>query len=185
MGRTLLSAAFDFGFPVPKPIAIDRLYEYRRKLPHYQKADRPLFVTFCRNGRDFPPEARELVLHHCLHDHGKRYQLHAAVVMPDHVHLLLTPLRDEKGWPYALPLILKLLKGTSARSVNKLLSSGGPVWQEESFDHVLRSQESLEEKLEYLRQNPVRRGLVKTPEDYPWLWVERASCGADTLARRR
>jgi REP element-mobilizing transposase RayT len=92
--------------------------------------------------------------------------------MPDHVHLLLTPLRDEKGWPYALPLVLKLLKGASARSVNKLEDSSGPLWQEESFDHVLRSQESFKEKLEYLRQNPVRRGLVSRPEDYKWLLVE-------------
>jgi REP element-mobilizing transposase RayT len=184
VGRTLLSAALDFNFDVhmSKPTVLDRMYEYRRKLPHYQKAGRALFVTFCKGNRHpFPPEARDAVLRHCLHDHGKRFQLHAAVVMPDHVHLLFTPLCDEKGWPYALPLILKLLKGTSARSVNKLLGSCGPVWQEESFDHVLRSQESLEEKLEYLRQNPVRRGLATRPEDYPWLWVE---CGADTLVRR-
>jgi len=85
---------------------------------------------------------------------------HAAVIMPDHVHLLLLPLRDEKGWPYSLPTILKLLKGCSARTVNKLSGADGPVWQEESLDHVLRSQESFEEKLEYVRQNPVRRGLA-------------------------
>jgi hypothetical protein len=78
--------------------------------------------------------------------------------MPDHLHILFTPLLDEKGWPYALPSILKLLEETSARSVNKLTGSRGPVWQEESLDHVLRSQESLEEKLEYLRQNPVATG---------------------------
>jgi hypothetical protein len=77
-----------------------------------------------------------------------------------------------------------MLKGTSARSVNKLLNSSGPVWQEESFDHVLRSQESFEEKLEYIRQNPVRRGLVRKPEDYKWLWLEQQSCGTDTLVRR-
>jgi len=91
------------------------------------------------------------------------------------------------GWPYALPAILKQLKGTSARSVNKLSGSGGPVWQEESFDHVLRSSESFAEKLEYVRQNPVRRGLVKNPEDYPWLWLEPAEpdkCGTDTPVRR-
>jgi len=92
-------------------------------------------------------------------------------IMPDHVHLLLTPLRDERGWPYCLPSILKRLKGTSARSVNRLSGSCGPVWQAESFDHLLRSQESFEETLEYIRQNPVRRGLQKKPEDYPWLWV--------------
>jgi REP element-mobilizing transposase RayT len=166
--------------------SLDRKYEYRRKLPHYQKPGRALFVTFCKGNRDpFSPEARDLVLRHCLHDHERRFQLHAAVVMPDHVHLLLTPLLDEKGWPHALPSILKLLKGTSARSVNQLLGSCGPVWQEESLDHVPRSQESLGEKLEYIRQNPVRRGLVKRPEDYPWLWVEQATCGTDTLVRRR
>jgi putative transposase len=155
---------------------LDRKYDYRRMLPHYQKAGRALFVTFCKGGRTaFSPEARDAVLRHCLHHRGRRYELHAAVVMPDHVQLLLTPLRDEKGWPYSLPTILKLLKGTSARSVNKLSGSRGPVWQEESFDHVLRSQESFEAKLEYLRQNPVRRGLVKKPKDYQWLWVEQAA----------
>jgi REP-associated tyrosine transposase len=82
-------------------------------------------------------------------------------------------LRDDKGWPYALPLILKLLKGTSARSVNQLLNSSGPVWQGESFDHVLRSQKSLEAKREYIRNNPVRAGLVKKPEDYKWLWLDQ------------
>jgi REP-associated tyrosine transposase len=46
------------------------------------------------------------------------------------------------------------------------------VWQEESFDHVLRSENSFEEKRDYIRQNPVRRGLVKMPENYRWLWVE-------------
>ncbi len=93
--------------------------------------------------------------------------------MPDQVHLLLTPLSEQAGWPYGLPAILKLIKGASARSVNKLFGANGPVWQEESFDHVLRSQESLAEKLEYIRQNPVRRGLVKRPEEYRWLWVEQ------------
>ena len=121
--------------------------------------------------------------------------------MPDHVHLLLTSLRDEAGWPYGLPAILKLIKGASARSINKLLGSGGPVWQEESFDHVLRSQESLAEKLEYIRQNPVRRGLVKRETGRLSLALCRARpqmrqapcgckpvwvvlCGSDTLVRR-
>ncbi|HEY3972295.1 MAG TPA: transposase [Candidatus Sulfotelmatobacter sp.] len=65
-----------------------------------------------------------------LYDNGKRYELHAAVVMPEHVHLLLTPLRDEQGWPYGLPSFMKSLKGTSACSVNKLVNAWGPVWQE-------------------------------------------------------
>ena len=169
---------------MPEPPALTHNYDYRRRLPHYQKADRAIFVTFCRSGRDpFPANARDVILQHCIHDDGRRIKLHAAIVMPDHVHLLLTPLRDEQGWPYALSAILKLIKGVSARSVNKLLGSSGPVWQEESFDHVLRSNESFQAKTEYIRQNPVRGGLVKRPEDYPWLWVQQNPCGADTPVR--
>jgi len=148
-------------------------YQYRRRLPHYQKPDRAIFITFRTYDRKPLPEiTRDLVLQHCLHDHQKKFHLHAAVVMPDHVHLLFTPLQNQAGWPYTVPEILKLIKGTSARSINQLLGHRGPVWQDESFDHVLRSDESLEQKLEYIRQNPVRKGLVNRPEDYLWLWLD-------------
>jgi hypothetical protein len=85
---------------------------------------------------------------------------------------LFTALRDGDGWTFALPEILRAIKGCSARSINALTGQRGPVWQDESFDHVLRGNESFEETVDYIRQNPVRRGLVSTPEDYPWLWVE-------------
>jgi REP element-mobilizing transposase RayT len=166
--------------PVPK-------YHYRRRLPHLQKADAALFVTFCTTGRMILPErARDLVLAHCLRDAANsteagegarptpaaRIRLHAVVVMPDHVHLLLTSLRDENGWPFPLVDILQCLKSATAHRINRLLGIQGPVWEEESFDHVLRSDESLKEKCEYIRQNPVKAGLVREPEDYRWLWVE-------------
>jgi REP element-mobilizing transposase RayT len=158
-------------------------YYYRRQLPHYQKQQCTLFVTFCKLLPDpFSDAARSLVLRHCLHDHDKKLKMHAAVVMPEHVHLLMTPLPDPFGRAYPLLQILKMIKGVSARSVNKLSGRQGPLWQEESFDHVLRSEESFEDKVEYIRQNPVRRGLVKMPEDYPWLWIE--PCGSDTPVRR-
>jgi hypothetical protein len=81
-------------------------------LPHYQKASRAVFVTFCKGNREpFSSEAKDLVLQHCLHDDGKRYHLHAAVIMPEHVHLLLTPMCDDQGWVYGLRAILKLIKG--------------------------------------------------------------------------
>jgi REP element-mobilizing transposase RayT len=92
--------------------------------------------------------------------------------MPDHVHLLLTPLRDEQTQSYPLACVMQAIKGSSAHSVNKLLRRSGPVWQEEYFDHVVPSYESLRAKIEYIRQNPVCRGLARVPEDYPWLWAE-------------
>jgi len=148
-------------------------YEYRRRLPHFQKADRAVFVTFRKLTRDpFPERARDLVLQHCLYEDEKHIELHAAVVMPDHVHLLFTPLRDEDGWPVLVHRIMKAIKGTSARDVNRLLGASGPVWQDESFDHVLRSENNLQEKIEYIRMNPVRKRLAQKPEEYRWLWVQ-------------
>jgi REP element-mobilizing transposase RayT len=149
-------------------------YQYRRRLPHYQKSDWPLFVSFRKGTKDpLPDDCRDLVLQCCLRGDNYRFHLHAAVIMPEHVHLLLTPLRDTNGEMFCLSDILKGIKGASARSVNKLLQTCGPLWQEESFDHVVRSNESLAQKIEYIRQNPVRRGLVTTPEQYQWLWIQR------------
>jgi len=148
-------------------------YRYRRRLPHLQKADCDLFITFCAGTlAPLPAAARDLVLGHCLREHGERIRLYAVVVMPDHVHLLLTPRRDSEGWPFPLVDILQCMKSATAHRINKLLHLSGPVWEEESFDHVLRSDESLKEKCEYIRQNPVRRGLVQRPEEYHWLWVD-------------
>jgi hypothetical protein len=95
-------------------------------------------------------------------------------VMPDHLHLLFRALRDAEGWTFVLPEVLRAIKGSSARSVSKLASRVGPLWQAESFDHLLRGNESLRETMEYLRLNPARRGLVDKPESQEWLWVE---CG--------
>jgi len=90
--------------------------------------------------------------------------------MPDHCHLLLTPLRKSDGWNYSLPEIMHAVKGASARRINVLLGRSGPVWQEEFFDHILRSNESLAEKVEYVCENPVRAGLVGTASEYRWFW---------------
>ena len=90
--------------------------------------------------------------------------------MPDHVHLIYSPLKRTDGWDYTLPEIMKAIKGRSARQINLGLKRTGPVWQEEFFDHVLRSNDSLMDRVEYVCLNPVRAGLVKTESEYRWLW---------------
>ena len=79
----------------------------------------------------------------CLKENGSKFDLHALVVMPDHAHLLLSPLRAPDGWSFSLPQIMHAIQGASAREINLLLDRRGPVWQEEFFDHVLRSNDSL------------------------------------------
>jgi REP element-mobilizing transposase RayT len=91
--------------------------------------------------------------------------------MPDHVHVILTPLLDEqKGEVRSLIEIMRTIKSASAHLINRRLHRQGPVWQEESFDHVVRSSEGLDAKVEYVLQNPVRRGLVKDWQEYAWAW---------------
>ena len=94
-------------------------YEYRRRLPHYQKDDHPLFVTFTTDRRwVLPPAARDIVRECCIKENGSKFDLHAAVVMPDHVHLIYSPLRRQDGWSYHVPEIMKAIKGRSARLIN-------------------------------------------------------------------
>jgi REP element-mobilizing transposase RayT len=149
----------------------ERKYSYRRNLPHIEKRNRPHFITFNTYLRwELPPLARDLVLKHCLHDNGLKMKLYIAVVMPDHVHMIFMPLEDKMNEVFSLEEIAGAIKGASVHSVNKLLGRSGQIWQDESFDHVLRHGESLESKIKYVRENPVRKGLVSRPEDYPWLW---------------
>jgi len=146
---------------------------YRRNLPHLQAESRSIFVTFCTFERWVLPKAvRDLVVHHCLYDHRRKLDMHGFVVMPDHVHLIFTPRVDSAGATFGLAEILHGLKGASAHSINKRLRRRGRVWQDESWDHMLRHDESVETKVQYICENPVRSGLVQRVEDYPWLWRE-------------
>jgi putative transposase len=147
-------------------------YNYRRRLPHIQKDKRPIFITFTTDHRwILSAEARTIVLESCLKENGSKFDLHTAVVMPDHAHLfLLSPLRDADGWNFTLPDTMHAIKGVSARKINVRLDRSGPVWQEEFFDHVLRSNDGVAEKMNYICRNPVRAGLVKVEREYPWLW---------------
>jgi REP element-mobilizing transposase RayT len=97
--------------------------------------------------------------------------LRLPVVMPDHIHLIFTPLVDDEAMEVcSLAEIMDAIKGASAHKINKALGRRGRVWQAESFDHVPRSSESLDAKIAYVLVNPVRRGLVQDWQEYPWLW---------------
>jgi len=67
--------------------------------------------------------------------------------------------------------IMQAIKGASAHKINHLLERTGQVWQRESFDRVIRREESIHAKVEYMIRNPVRAGLVRTAAEYRWLWV--------------
>jgi len=145
---------------------------YRRQLPHLQCDDKQHFVTFCTDHRWILPErVRSIVLECCRHDNGEKFDLRIAVVMPDHVHMIFTPLVNREAMEvYSLAEIMDAVKGASAHKINKALGRKGRVWQPESFDHVLRSSENLDAKIIYILENPVRLGLVGEWTEYPWIW---------------
>ena len=147
---------------------------YRRNLPHLQRDDKPHFVTFVTENRALLPSwARDIVLGCCLHDHETRYKLHVAVVMPDHVHLILTPLIDcDRALVLPLPKVMQAIKSACAHLINRRTGSHGAIWQEESFDRMLRCSEKLDEKIAYILNNPVRSGIVVDWREYRWVWYQ-------------
>jgi len=90
------------------------------------------------------------------------YDLHAFVIMSNHVHALLRPRAP-------LAQIMRLLKGYTARQANRILGfTGKRFWQEESYDHWVRDEEEFHRIAAYIERNPVAAGLAKKPEDWPW-----------------
>ena len=152
---------------------VSAMHFYRRNLPHIQEFDATYFVTFRVWKYPYlPPIARFIALRHCLFEDGRRIELHACVIMPTHVHLLFTALEDERGYPFSLAEIMKGIKGVSARNINKLLKRRGQLWQDESFDRIMRAGE-FQDKLDYIIANPISAGLAKRPGQYKWVWVQK------------
>ncbi len=150
-----------------------RRYLYRRKLPHIQRDAQPLFVSVATRERwVLPAAARDIVLDCIRQEHEKRAKFYAAVVMPDHVHMLFDLLPDVRSSSvFSLAEVMYAVKAVSAHKINKVLRRCGAAWEEEFFDHYIRSHDELDAKFRYIQQNPVRAGLVERPEDYRWLWL--------------
>jgi hypothetical protein len=70
----------------------------------------------------------------------------------------------------SIPKITRTIKSESAHRINEALTRAGRVWQDESYDHILRGDESLRKKAMYILENPVRAGLAASPTEYRWLW---------------
>jgi REP element-mobilizing transposase RayT len=92
----------------------------------------------------------------------ERYELHSFVVMPNHVHLLLTPRVPSRNW-------LGPLKGfTGHQAVRMLGLHRTPFWQDESYDHLIPNDEGCERVKLYIERNPVKAGLATLPEEFPY-----------------
>ena len=142
------------------------LQVYRRRLPHWRQVGATYFVTWrlFRSQPDLAPVERTVVVDAIRGFAGVRYDLLAYVVMNDHVHTVVSPAATR-----TLASILHSWKSYSAYRLQRVHGRRGAVWQDESYDRIIRSEAELRQKLRYVLLNPRRRWSgVKT---YPWLWV--------------
>ena len=92
---------------------------------------------------------------------GKRYGLHAWVVMPHHVHVLFTPFKGEQ-----LDKILHSWKSFTSRKANRILRRDGRFWQRESHDRFIRDEAHFMNVIGYIEKNPVVAGLCRRREEW-------------------
>ncbi len=90
----------------------------------------------------------------------QRYILGPWCVMPNHVHVLVRPIRH-----HSLAHILHSWKSFTAKAANRMLGRSGTFWQREYYDHIVRNQKELRRCADYIASNPVRAGLA----DWPWM----------------
>lgn len=133
-----------------------------RHLPHWELEGSYYFVSFDCDRTTLSLTEILIVKNLIIDGHKKFYLLVATVVMPDHVHLVFSPLPG-----YSQSRILKGTKGKSARLINLHRGTTGSIWQAESYDRIIRDENELLEKLNYMLENPLKRGLTKDPWNYP------------------
>ncbi len=142
---------------------------YKRRLPHFERPWEKYMVSFStRERRQLSSAERDVVLKSLLFgDQQRRYQLYAC--LRDHVHLLFEPQikdQDQNGQPvfWPIPELLHSIKSFTAHEINKLEKTAGPVWENESFDRMIRGAADLEEKFHYICRNPWESGVASPTE---------------------
>ncbi len=109
------------------------------------------------------PLVAEIVQNKLLAMHDKHFRLKAWVIMPNHVHLLMTPCEGKSLTP-----IMQSIKGGTAREANVVLKRSGAFWMRDYFDRYIRDYEHFEKAFNYIENNPVKAGLCEKPSDWKY-----------------
>jgi putative transposase len=133
-------------------------------LKRFQQAQSLHFITFsCFHRLPLlePPDAKAL-FETVLEDARRRHHalIFAYVLMPEHVHLLINE-------PPRI-LLAQFIKAVKQITARKLKGTHPKFWQERYYDSNIHGEEARSEVIRYIHRNPVKRGLVEKPEDWPW-----------------
>lgn len=136
------------------------------KLTHLDLPEYPSFVTTkTTGGREVFASSRpaEILIDTIMFGKDKGwYKLISFVVMPDHLHFIVLP--EDRS----LSDIIQSIKGFSAKKLNEKLDRSGPIWERGFYDYLLDSREKILTRIRYIKENPVKNGLVDDYQEYPF-----------------
>jgi putative transposase len=139
----------------------------RLDLELYTHANRVCFITICAHMKRSPfvrADLNQLILD-VLHEEQEHQNcaVFSYCLMPNHLHFLISPCEDGIS-------VLTFTDRFKGKSTNHSWTVGwrGKLWQPRYYDHIVRAEEDLRAIAEYIVNNPVRKGLVKRAEDWPW-----------------
>jgi len=118
------------------------------------------------------PRIADLVSESLHYRDNKVYELIAFCLMPNHMHVIFTPLEEGEGSYHSLSKIMHSLKRHTAGEANLILKRSGAFWQHENYDHYARDEAELERIIKYVLHNPVKAGLVKEQADWKWTYCK-------------
>ncbi|AIE83400.1 REP-associated tyrosine transposase [Fimbriimonas ginsengisoli] len=116
------------------------------------------------------PMAARAVQESLAFNHNRKYRLHNWVVMPNHVHVLLTPIGGHQ-----LGNIVGPIKSFTSKEIHRLLGGSGPLWQVDYFDRWIRDEKHLGRVASYIEWNPVKAKLCQDPVLWPWSSANEAA----------
>lgn len=114
----------------------------------------------------------QMVADSLRHRQDTIWSLIAYCVMPNHVHIVFTPIAGPDGRYPTVTSILQSFKGYTAYNANRLLGQHEGFWQHESYDHWVRDEDEFARIVAYVVNNPVKAGLVERWEDWPWTYCK-------------
>lgn len=118
------------------------------------------------------PRIAEIVSQSLHYRDGKVYELISFCIMPNHLHIVFTPLKGTADQYYSLSKIMHSLKRHTAREAHLILGHEGIFWQHENYDRFIRDEAELERTIKYVLYNPVKANLVKEQQDWKWVYYK-------------
>ena len=131
---------------------------------YFHKADQ--CVNYLKNS-----EIADIVIKSLHYFDKVRYDLSAYCIMPNHVHLIIKPYKENEDKPCPLQKIMHSIKSFTANQSNKTLNKTGQFWNHENYDHLIRDENDFYNCLQYVINNPVKAKLVNDWKEWKYTYV--------------